>query len=51
VLLEDGVEAVSAETVQAAMAMATPALVTVVKVAAVDLRQFDELCGDMEVES
>jgi hypothetical protein len=51
VLLEDGWEAVSAETVKAAMATTTPVLVTVVKVAAVDLRQFDELCGDREAGS
>ena len=34
VLLEEGVDAVSAETVQAAMAMTGPSLATVVKVAA-----------------
>jgi hypothetical protein len=51
VLLEEGVDAVSAETVQAALAMTAPSLATVVKVAAVDLRQFDELCRDREVWS
>jgi Mu transposase, C-terminal domain len=44
-LLEGAPEAVSAEAVETAIATESPSVVRAVKVVAVDLRQFDELCG------
>jgi len=51
VLLEEGPEAVSAEAVKAALAETGLPLLPAVQVAAVDLRQFDQLCSTPEVWS